>query len=183
MFRVLITMGRFFQNLKQKTIAGSGGPTSAQLQTTGQTIFIEKSNKADLEELILVQKAHYFQTQNGAGLPHPGLSEVKLTVIDGVEDYLAILTPVGQEIYRVNALSIRNESGGTGTYSLALLDPNTNLSVVLVNGKSIGNNTTDLILNPLDSELPFLIDSSLLVAVYCDVDLTARMAVQKLSVK
>ena len=35
-------MGRFYQNLKQLKIAGAGAPTSAQLQETGQSIFIEK---------------------------------------------------------------------------------------------------------------------------------------------
>ena len=181
-------MGRFFQNLKTKTIAGSGGPTSTQLQTTGQSIFIDKSNRAELEELILVQKAHYFQTQNGAGLPHPGQSEVKIKIIDGIEDYISILEPLGQEIYKVNALSIRNESGGSGTYSVAMMDASSN-TVVLVNGATLANNTTNLLLNPLkqsssaEGAWPPLLDSSLVLAVYCNVDMTVRMAVQKLSVR
>ena len=56
-------MGRFFTNLKQKTIAGSGAATSAELQQTGQTIYIEKSNSTDLGELILIQKANILQHQ------------------------------------------------------------------------------------------------------------------------
>ena len=73
-------MGRFYSNLKQKTIAGTTGPTSAQLRDTGQTIFIESRNQSDLGELILVQKANILQHQNGK-LPHPGLSAIAETAI------------------------------------------------------------------------------------------------------
>ena len=65
--------GRFLNNLKQKTIAGTGGPTSTELQNAGQTIFIEKPNLKQLEELALIQGAHQLQTQNN-GLLWPGKS-------------------------------------------------------------------------------------------------------------
>ena len=172
-------MGRFFQNLKQKTIAGSGGPTSAQLQTTGQTIFIEKSNKADLEELILVQKAHYFQTQNGAGLPHPGLSEIKISIIDGVEDYVAPLVPVGQEVYKLNGFTLSNASGVTANYKFAVTDGITNMDL---SSTATLNNAASIRLS-WNEATSGLLESSYYFVVYSDQDLQCTMALQKLSVR
>jgi hypothetical protein len=37
-------MARFLNNLKQKTVAGSRGPSSSELQSSGETIFLENPN-------------------------------------------------------------------------------------------------------------------------------------------
>ena len=63
-------MGRFLKNLKLKTVAGAGGPSSAELRDTGKTIFLEKRNISELDELILVQRAQEIQRLNN-GLLHP----------------------------------------------------------------------------------------------------------------
>ena len=180
-------MGRFFQNLKTKTIAGSSGPTSTQLQTTGQTIFIDKSNKAELEELILAQKAHYFQTQNGAGLPHPGLSEILTSIIDGIEDYVAPLVPLGQEIYKMSALSLTNDSGVTANYKIGITDGVTNMDLT---ASTTLNNATTVTWSVFQRAgvpgniLPVnLFESSMYLVVYSDQDLQCDMALQKLSVR
>jgi len=171
-------MGRFFQNLKQKTIAGANGPTSTQLQTSGQTIFIDKSNKSELEELILVQKAHYFQTQNGAGLSHPGLSEITTTSIIGIEDYLPIISPVGQEIFKPLAFSVTNGSGSTATWKFGLMDASNNV-IDLVAPQSLANGATTINLE-IDT---YLLDSSMYLVVYSNQDVDVKLATIKLSLR
>jgi len=180
-------MGRFFQNLKQKTIAGAGGPTSTQLKETGQTIFIEKSNSQDLGELILIQKANQLQHQNQT-LPHPGLSSIASTSIPDSGAMTDIINPSNFEIFQVAYLAIKNEGAGTAAVTVGLTDGTT--TVQIYGGNTTAGATT-VILNPLgfndvDStrfSLPFLIDSSLKVVVSSDAAVTALMGYRTLSVK
>ena len=83
-------MARFLNNLKQKTIAGSSGPSSSELQQAGQTIFLERPNVKDLEELMMVQAAHQLQTQNN-GLLWPGKSSIIETSIPDGQTEKAVL--------------------------------------------------------------------------------------------
>lgn len=179
-------MGRFFKNLKTLKIAGVGAPTSAQLQETGQTIYIEKSNSSDLGELILVQKANILQHQNQT-LPHPGLSGIESATIPDSGAPTAIKTPVDFEILQVGMLAIKNTSGGSASVSVALTDGTT--SVIIWTG-SVGNGVTTVILNPLgfagatdDLSQPFLTDSSLYLMASSDAEVTALMGYRTLSVR
>jgi len=178
-------MGRFYKNLKQKTLAGSGGPTSAQLQVTGQTIYIEKSNSKDLDEVIQVQHAHQLQCLN-AGLPHPGLSSIVDVTIPDSGAPTEIKTPVNQEILEVGLLSIKNTSGGSAAVSIAITDGTT--SVPIVAGLSVANGATTVLLNPLGDagstsslNTPFKIDSGLYIMGSSDAEVSIQMGYRILS--
>jgi len=171
----VFSMGRFFKNLKLKTLTGAGGPTSAELRDTGRTIYIDKSNQNELEELILVQKAHYYQTQN-AGLQHPGLSEITTTSIPGIEDYVPIISPVGQEIYKPLAFTVTNSSGSTATWKFGFMDASNNV-LDLVAPQSLANGATAINLE-IDS---YLLDSSMYFVVYSNQDIDVQLATIKLS--
>lgn len=181
-------MGRFFQALKQKTLAGSTGPTSSQLQQAGQTIFVEKSNTNDLNEVILVQQAHYFQTQNGAGLPHPGLSKVISTAIGDSGTATAVVSPTSFEVFNVVGLTLKNASGGDASVQVSLTDGTT--SMILATG-TVGDGGELPIITPLvvTSALGagsacsgVKLDSSLTIAVASNANITANVAYQVLSV-
>jgi len=181
-------MGRFFNNLKTLKIAGSGAPTSQQLQATGQSIYIEKSNSSDLGELILIQKANILQHQNNT-LPHPGLSAIAETSIDD-SGTPADVSPVATDfqIFEVAVLAVKNTSGGSAAVTIAITDGTT--SIPLISGLSVANATTAVLVSPLSyagstgsTGLPFKIDSSLKLMASSDAAVTVQVGYRTLSVK
>lgn len=181
-------MGRFFENLKQKTIAGAGSFSSAELRDTGSTIYIEKRNTTDLGELILVQKANILQHQNG-GLPHPALSTIVETSIGDSGTPAAVNPqPTSFELFEVCVLGVKNTSGGAAAVTLAITDGTT--SIPLITGLSVANGTTSIIISPLafdgstsSSNSPFILDSSLTLQCSSDADVTVQIGYRTLSVK
>jgi len=179
-------MARFLNNLKQKTVAGSSGPSSAELQAAGQTIFLERPNVKDLEELMMVQAAHQLQTQNN-GLQWPGQSSIVETSIPDGQTETAILIPTGFQVYRVLALQLKNATGGAAACAVSLNDGST--SVVQVQLGSISGGSTATVLSPFTVATstngvgPLTIDSSMYITVTSDTALTAQMSVQLLSFK
>jgi len=179
-------MGRFFRSLKTLKIAGSGAPTSSQLQEAGQSIYIEKANQTDLGELILVQKANILQHQNNS-LPHPGLSAIQSSTIPDSGTPTEIKTPVDFELLQVGMLAFKNTSGGAAAVSVALTDGTT--SVIIWSG-SVGNGVTKVIVNPLaysgssdEVTMPFIVDSGLYLMASSDAEVTALMGYRMLSVR
>jgi len=181
-------MSRFFELLKLKTLAGSQGPTSAELQSAGQTIFIEKPNQRELEDLITVQKAHYFQTQNGAGLPHPGLSSVVSTNIPDSGTATSVLVPTDFQVLNVIALTLKNASGGDASVQVTLTDGTT--SCVLAAG-TVGDGGELPIITPLvvnsalgagSGSAGIKLDSSLQIKVASNANISSIVAYQTLSV-
>lgn len=172
--------GRFLNLLKQKTLAGSNGPTSAQLQSAGETIYIEQPNLRDLEHLIIVQSAHSLQTQNGAGLPHPGLSAIDSVAVSDT-GVTTVKQPANFEILQVAYLAIKNDTGGDSSTSLSLTDGTT--SVPLYSGTGTAGQTTT-IFSPLSTNLqqPFNIDSSFYIQAATDVAVTILIGYRTLSV-
>ena len=182
-------MARFLNNLKQKTMAGTGGPSSEELQQAGQTIFLERPNVLDLEELILVQDAHAKQTQNGAGLPHPGISKVVSTSIGDSGTATNIVTPANFEVFNIVALTLKNGSGGDASVQVSISD-GTN-SVLLATG-TVADGAELPIITPFLVNSTFgaqsassgiMVDSTLLVKVASNANITANVAYQVLSVK
>ena len=184
--QALKCMARFLNNLKQKTIAGSSGPSSSELQQAGQTIFLERPNVKDLEELMMVQAAHQLQTQNN-GLQWPGKSSIIETSIPDGQTETAVLIPSGFQIYRVLALMLKNATGGAAACAVSLNDGTT--SVPMVQLGSISGGSTASVINPFvvatstNGIGPIDIDSSLYITVTSDTALTAQMAVQLISMK
>ena len=179
-------MARFLNNLKQKTIAGSSGPSSSELQQAGQTIFLERPNVKDLEELMMVQAAHQLQTQNN-GLLWPGKSSIIETSIPDGQTETAVLIPSGFQIYRVRGLMLKNATGGAAACAVSFNDGTT--SVPMVQLGSISGGSTASVINPFvvatstNGIGPIDIDSSLYITVTSDTALTAQMAVQLISMK
>jgi hypothetical protein len=180
-------MGRFFSNLKQKTIAGSTAPTSAQLRDTGQSIFIESRNQSDLGELILVQKANILQHQNNS-LPHPGLSQVISTAIPDSGTPTSVLSPSNFEVFSVVGLTIKNASGGSASVQISLSDGTD--SIVLGAG-AISDGVEFPLITPFivtdslgggSATSGIMIDSSLQILVASNANVTCNVAYQSLSV-
>jgi hypothetical protein len=181
-------MARFLNNLKQKTVAGSRGPSSSELQSSGETIFLENPNIPDLEELILVQKAHAYQTQNGAGLPHPGLSKVESTSIPDSGAHTAIVSPTNFQVLNVVGLTIKNNSGSDASVQINLTDGSTALTLA---AGTVGDGGELPIITPLNmtsalgagsSSSGLMIDSTLYLTVASNQAVVANVAYQVLSV-
>jgi len=178
-------MGRFFENLKQKTIAGSSGPTSGQLRDTGKTIFLESRSVDDLEELILVQRAHQLQCLNN-GIIFPGLSEIASITVDDSGSPVTLKTPVNQELFEIGCLAIKNTSGGAAAVTIALTDGTT--SIPLIAGLSVANGATVPILSPLAFDgstssvnTTFMIDSGFYLMASSDAEVTALIGLRQIS--
>ena len=185
--RILINMGRFLRNLKQKTIAGAGGPTSAELRDSGQTLFIESRNLDELDELILIQRAHELQLLN-QGIIHPGLSTILETTVNDSGTPVNLKVPVNQEVFQMQILAIKNTSGGAAAVTIAATDGTT--SVPLILGLSVANGETKLIISPLAFDgstsslnASFNIDSSFYLVASSDAEVTAIQGLRTISLQ
>jgi hypothetical protein len=181
-------MARFLNNLKQKTVAGSRGPSSSELQSAGETIFLENPNIPDLEELIMVQKAHAYQTQNGAGLPHPGLSQIESTSIPDSGAHTAIVSPTNYQVFNVVAITLKNASGSDASVQVNLTDGS---SAVTLAAGTVGDGGELPIITPLNmtsalgagsASSGIMVDSSLYLTVASNQNIVANVAYQVLSV-
>tara|TARA_B100001250_G_scaffold404356_1_gene420209 strand:+ start:622 stop:1140 length:519 start_codon:yes stop_codon:yes gene_type:complete len=172
-------MGRFFDNLKTRTIAGANGPSSSELQTTGQTIFIEKRSSTDLGELILVQKANILQHQNQT-LPHPGLSAVNTTTVsEGATD--APLNPIatGFEVFEIQAVSCSNAGASSADVEVSIGDGSNYVPIASASIGAGAESTIDL--GKLHGR--GMIDSSLFLVASASKEVTFSVAYSTVSVK
>ena len=173
-------MGRFFKNLKTRTIAGANGPSSAELQETGQTIFIDQANSKDLGELILIQKSNIQQHQNQT-LPHPGLSAVdQSTISEGATD--SPLNPIatGFQLYQIQAVSCSNAGASSADVEVSIGDGS---NYVPIASASIGAGAESTIDISKFVTGGGVIDSSLFLVASASEEVTFSVAYSTLSVK
>jgi hypothetical protein len=180
-------MGRFLRNLKQKTIAGANGPSSAELRDSGQTIFLDSRNLDELDELIMVQRAHELQHLFGNTV-HPGLSTILSTTIDDSGSPVTIAQPLNNEVIKLNVLALKNTSGGTATVTISITDGIT--MIPLVSSLSVSNGATVPLLSPLAYDgstsslnTPFELDSTFYLVGQSDAEVTALSGLRMISLR
>ena len=180
-------MGRFLKNLKLKTVAGAGGPSSAELRDTGKTIFLEKRNISELDELILVQRAQEIQRLNN-GLLHPQLSSIVGTIVNDSGTPVNLTVPTNQEIYSVQVLAIKNSSGGSAAVTLAITDGSQSIPLIL--GLNVADGATQVIVSPLAFDgstsslnAPFMIDSKFYLVASSDAEVTVLEGLRQMSLQ
>jgi len=172
-------MGRFFKNLKTLKIAGVGAPTSTQLQETGQTIYIEKTNSSDLGELILVQKANILQHQNQT-LPHPGLSAVATsTISEGASDQPLNPMPTDFELFEIQAVSVSNAGASSSDIEVSIGDGSNYVPIASASVSAGAEATIDL--GKLHGR--GYIDSTLFLVASASKEVTFSVAYSTISVK
>lgn len=172
-------MGRFFTNLKQRRIAGAGAPSSAELQQTGQTIYIEATNTKDLGELILVQKANILQHQNQT-LPHPGMSAVATaTISEGATDSPLNPVPTDFQMYEIQAVSVSNAGASSADIEVSIGDGSNYVPLASASVGAGAESTIDL----AKLHGRGYIDSSLFLVASASKEVTFSVAYSTVSVK
>ena len=142
-------MGRFFSLLKGKQLANfdggnSNAVTDAQIANAGTTLFIQPSNRAELQDLILLNQARESQRLFG-GAPHPNLSVV--AEVTANDSPFVILQPAAGQVFRVVAMAMSN--GGSGTQTLQIWLTDGVVSLPLHDVLSIGAGGATSIMTPI----------------------------------
>ena len=140
-------MARFFNLLRGKQLANFGGATSnavtdAQVAQAGTALFLQPSNRAELQDLILVNSARESQRLYGNGVPHPELSAVSTANLTDSES--PILEPTGK-VNRIVGLTITNGSGSTAATMVYWYNGTTKVGIWSGN---IANGATQILVTP-----------------------------------
>lgn len=156
---------RFLNLLKTKTIGGSSQATATELDDSADSVFLEPSNLGDILQVGHINSAIQASRQN-SGLPKGSLSVVSTVSIGDSQTNLAV--PSNEQVYSINAITLKNGGGSTIDYEIRLTDGTT--AMVIASGTApAGANT--VIYSPIatSSAAPgtkFLITSkSYLVAI------------------
>jgi hypothetical protein len=119
--------------IKTKTLGGSDAVTATQLDGAADTVYLEPANQAELLDITMVNQAIQSSRQNG-GIPKGSLSQIiAVTVSDSPTD---ILKPTGEEVYRINAITIKESSGSDATVSFGLSDGTSSMSLGQFQGQA-----------------------------------------------
>jgi hypothetical protein len=110
---------RFLNLVKTRTLGGTNAATATELNAAADPVFLEPSNQAELLDITMVNDAIRSSRQNG-GLPKGSLSKlISVTVSDSPT---VLLQPTGEEIYRIQNITIKESSGSTATVTFAITD-------------------------------------------------------------
>lgn len=108
---------RFLNLIKTKTLGGSDAVTATQLNGAADSVFLEPANQAELLDITMVNDAIQSSRQNG-GLPKGSLSIIEsIAVSDSDTD---IVKPTGEEVYQINAITIKESSGSDAAVTFSL---------------------------------------------------------------
>ena len=122
-------MSRFFKLLKGKQIAdfdgaNSNAVTDSQVANAGTDLFIQPSNRTELNDLITLNSARQYQRLFG-GVPHPNLSEVVEVTIG--DNPTTLLQPSAGQVFRIIAMAASNGAVGDQTVAISCTDGIVNL--------------------------------------------------------
>tara|TARA_Y100000401_G_scaffold97758_1_gene85225 strand:- start:1382 stop:1918 length:537 start_codon:yes stop_codon:yes gene_type:complete len=110
---------RFLNLIKTRTLGGTNAATASELNAAADSVFLEPNNQAELLDITMVNDAIRSSRQNG-GLPKGSLS--KLITVTVSDSPTVLLQPTGEEIYRIQNITIKESSGSTATVTFALSD-------------------------------------------------------------
>jgi hypothetical protein len=108
---------RFLRLIQTRKIGTDDQPTASELDDASKNTFLEPQNQAELLDITMVNTAIQSARQNG-GLPKGSLSNIiEVTVSDSPT---TLLQPTNEQVYQVNAITIKESSGSTATVTFAL---------------------------------------------------------------
>jgi hypothetical protein len=138
---------RFLNLLKTKTIGGSNQASATELNNSADSVFLEPANLQELLQIGHINKAIQASRQNG-GIPKGSLSKIEsITVSDSPT---VILQPTNEEVYQINAITIKESAGSTATVTFVLTDGTTSMQL----GASAGSaNQETNVFGPFKTDL------------------------------
>jgi len=138
---------RFLNLLKTKTIGGSNQASATELNNSADSVFLEPANLQELLQIGHINKAIQASRQNG-GIPKGSLSQiVSVSVSDSPT---VILQPTNEEVYQINAITIKESAGSTATVTFVLTDGTTSMQL----GASAGSaNQETNVFGPFKTDL------------------------------
>lgn len=142
-----MAFSRFLNLLKSRTIGGDTQATATELNNSADSVFLEPDNLQDILQVGHINKAIQASRQNG-GLPKGSLSDViSVTVSDSPT---VILQPSNEEVYQINAMTIKESAGLTATVTFVLTDGTTSMQL----GSSAGSASQETnVFGPLKTDL------------------------------
>ena len=138
---------RFLNLLKSKQLGGSNQPSATELNESEDSVFLEPSNLSELLQIGHINSAIIASRQNG-GIPKGSLSKVvSITVSDSPT---ILLQPTAEEVYQINAITIKETAGSTATVTFVLTDGSTSMQL----GSSAGSaNQETNVFGPFKTDL------------------------------
>lgn len=142
-----MAFSRFLNLLKSKTIGGNSQASATELDNSADSVFLEPDNLQEILQIGHINKAIQASRQNG-GIPKGSLSVVKsITVSDSPT---VILQPSNEEVYQINAMTIKESAGSTATVTFVMTDGSTSMQL----GASAGSaNQETNVFGPFKTDL------------------------------
>ena len=142
-----MAFSRFLNLLKTRTIGGSTQATASELNNSADNVFLEPDNLQDILQVGHINKAIQASRQNG-GLPKGSLSTISSVSVS--DSPTVILQPSNEEVYQINAITIKESAGSTAVVSFFLYDGTT--SMALGSGTGAANQETN-VFGPFKTDL------------------------------
>lgn len=117
---------RFLNLLKTKTIGGNNQASATELNNSADNVFLEPENLQELLQIGHINKAIQSSRQNG-GIPKGSLSTISSVTVS--DSPTVILQPAAEEVYQINAMTIKESAGSTAVVSFFLYDGTTSMSL------------------------------------------------------
>lgn len=138
---------RFLNLLKTKSIGGSNQASATELNNSADLVFLEPNNLMDILQIGHVNHAIQASRQNN-GIPKGSLSVVKSITVSDTPTI--ILQPSNEEVYQINAMTIKETSGSTATVTFVMTDGTTSMQL----GSSAGSaNQETNVFGPFKTDL------------------------------
>lgn len=138
---------RFLNLLKTKTIGGSNQASATELNNSADSVFLEPANLQELLQIGHINKAIQASRQNG-GIPKGSLSVIQSVTVS--DSPTVILQPTNEEVYQINAITIKESAGSTATVTFVLTDGTTSMQL----GASAGSaNQETNVFGPFKTDL------------------------------
>lgn len=153
---------RFLNNLKTKQIGGDNQATATELDNSADSVFLEPANLSELLQIGHINKSIQASRQNG-GIPKGSLSVVEsVSVSDSPTN---ILKPTNEQVYQINAITIKESSGSDSTVSFYLSNGIENCKLAAIVGAANAETNAFGPLNLEFASFPLIVTSgSYLVA-------------------
>lgn len=117
---------RFLRLIQTRKIGTDDQASASELDSASENTFLEPNNQAELLDITMVNNAIQSARQNG-GLPKGSLSNViSVTVSDSPT---ILLQPTNEQVYQINAITIKESAGSIATVTFALTNGTTSMQL------------------------------------------------------
>ena len=147
--------------------------TAANLQQVGGRVYADAASKENVNDLVNVQTAWaaVHAPTFGQAIPSTGTTAAVTSLED---DYVKMLAPTANEVYRVSGFWVTNGTLGDTTFIGYMVDVNSDLKVPVTASTTIGGGLTVFV--AFSSAIPLMIDANVTIygkAAIADIQMGA----------